>query len=199
MNRIESAARPFLTEMISGSQVTLDAPDQLAVARWIALKIMVSEYNQRDNAVTPAHDRENLRGKGLIPKYYRIYIGAHSASIDAGQMTSSSTGSLPGQPVPPMFGMAKNVLQSSFLAGRLVVHVNASRIDGFNIEDRIKIPAVHEEMRIWPLVRTRFHWPAGPTLTDADLAFLFSSWSRALAGEGIVWGGDNIPPAGTIA
>lgn len=191
MNRLEAAARPYLTAMIAGELITLNLVAQIAVAKWIALKVMVVEHTDQEIAVTPQEDRTAFMTEGRIPPYYRIYIGGHRSNADMGYMRHSATASLDIKgPVPPLNGMRRNVQQISFLAGRMFAHVNAARIDGFDIEDRVKVVFVHDFMRLWPMQRFDFNFPEGLLLGDAELRQLSNSWAALRDSPHMAWGGD---------
>ena len=191
MNRIEGEAKPYLTPMIAGESVALNLTAQVAVARWLALKVMVVEHTDQELAVTTLEDRIAFMERGQIPPYYRIYVGGHRSKSDMGYLRHSATASLDlTGPVPPLNGMRRNVQQVSFLAGRMFSHVNAARIDGFDIEDRVKIPFVHDYMRLWPMQRFTFNFPEGMLIGDGELQAMSNSWQALRQSPHMAWGGE---------
>lgn len=198
MNRTEATARPFLEKMIAGDAVHLLPINQLAVAKWIAMKVMVAEHADRELAVTTPGEKRLFMETGQIPGYFRIYVGSHVSKSDTGYVRASTTASLFGPIIalPSLDGMRRNVEQVTFLMGRLFVHVNAARLDGFFIEDRILIPIVHDEMRIWPLQHPAFKFPRGPILSDFELGQVSDSWNAIANSERTIWGGDLPVEAG---
>ena len=71
-----------------------------------------------------------------------------------------------------MDGTAKNIQTISLLMGRLFIHLNAARIDGFEIESTYFIPRVWAECRIWPRANSSLTWPHRPLLDDAGLSMV---------------------------
>jgi hypothetical protein len=74
MNDIESAARPIMTLMISGSSCDLDVFAQRQVANWVTLKMMIAEQNESGNVVTSLQQRDHFKGRRAIPGQTNIYI-----------------------------------------------------------------------------------------------------------------------------
>lgn len=191
MNTLERQARPHITKLISGEPLELDEFNQLAVARWIALKCIVSEHNSRTNALTPLADRISFKERLEIPPYFKIYLIAHKSEALTGYIRRAIVGSLPGRPLePPLDGMAKNMQQTMFLLGRTLVYVNAVRIDGFDFEDKIRVKWVHDSMRVWPKQHDVFRIPTGPLFGDRHISQLLDGWDTLIHHPKVRWGGE---------
>lgn len=193
MNRLETAARPHLTKMVDGKRFVMNDDEQLTVARWCAAKVMVAEHAPEMVPMTPEVDRRAMMERLSIPNYYRIYACAHSCEARLAYQRRSSVISLsPTGPVPGLDGMARNVQQVSFLIGRTMIHVNAARLEGFQIEDRFSMPIVQKHMRIFPQLAPRRKWPGMAILSAEQVRVLsnsleiigssaFGIWSRDTA------------------
>ena len=166
MNQLEKKARPFLTALIKGSIVTLNAGEMTVVARWIALKCIIAEHSVPNYELTPRADRVALR-EGIIPPYFRVYLINHKEPHGIGYFRHSLGLSLDGPPsIPPARGMPKNIQTVSFFLGRIFVHLNAARIDNYSIESRYLLTQIWDECRIWPFQRLPLTWPRRPMIDE---------------------------------
>ena len=75
MNTIESAARGSLTSLIISEKHILTVDAQRAVAKWIALKVMVAEHDRPSMAVTGSEERRAFMDRGEIPASMEIWLG----------------------------------------------------------------------------------------------------------------------------
>ena len=200
MNRLEKEARPFITPLINGDPIALDVFQMTVVARWIALKCIVAEHSNPDYELTPRADRMALRD-GIIPAYYRVYLINHTIAHGIGYMRHSLGLSLSPDlgpiPNPPPWGTPKNVQTVSFFLGRIMVHLNASRIDDYSIESRYLIPEVWDQCRIWPFQNLRMVWPRRPLLDETGVATVATALAEIMAVSDLVWQDPVRTPRGT--
>ncbi len=185
MRNLEEAARPFLTPLIKGSLIALGVEQGTIVARWVALKCIVAEHASRDTTLTPETDRFALRDRGAIPDYFQIYLINHNIKHGIRYNRHSVGISLTG-PVsnPPPWGRPKNVQSISFLLGRILVHLNASRIENYTIESRYRTFPINvwETCRLWPFVGNNMVWPRRPLLDRGGVSSVSSALEIALSG-----------------
>lgn len=173
MNRREGEVRPFLEPMIKGEPITLTPLQVETLAKWCAHKFIVMEHAAHDTSLTPWEDRVALREHGTIPDYFRIYIGNHASKHRAISVRHSHTLALSlAGPSPPLDGTSRNIQTITILMGRLFIHLNAARVDGFEIESRYLIPRVWNECRIWPNPNAASTWPHRPLLDDSGLSMV---------------------------
>lgn len=174
MNRAEGAVKPFLRIMIAGEPISIDSEQMGALARWCAHKFIVMEHAAAETSVTPRCDRVALRDRGVIPPYFRIYVGNHASKHRFGSTrhSHSMARSLANGPVPPLDGTTRNIQTITILMGRLFIHLNAARVDGFEIESTNFISRVWDECRIWPSPNSSLVWPHRPLLDDAGLSMV---------------------------
>jgi hypothetical protein len=197
MNRIEREARPFLTQLINGAQISLNAVEMAVVARWIAVKCIVAEHATPNYELTPRADRVVLREHGVLPEYFRVYLINHKVAHGIGYVRHSLGLSLDGPPSdPPAWGTPKNVQTISFFLGRILVHLNAARIDNYSIESRYLLPQIWNECRIWPFQRPRMTWPRRPLLDDNGVTVVASALAEIIAAADITWLDPTHPPRG---
>lgn len=188
MSRLETAARPLLSPMALGQQVNLDTAAQEIVARWIALKIMVSEHSRGDMSLTTQEDRTLFKDEGLIPSYYRIYITSHMTSQSTGFYRHSVTLTLSSEGLnPPLRGAVKNVQTISMMVGKIFVHHVADRVRDFTFEERVIFPQLYNSARLWPAQQAEMSWPRRPLLDGDGANFIALGLERYLSASKINW------------
>ena len=169
MNVREQAVRPFLETMIKGDPTIITDEQMLTLALWCAQKFIVMEHAELNTAVTPRADRLMLRD-GTIPPYFRIYVGNHlSKSRSASIRHSHTLARSRDGPTPPLDGTYRNIETITVIMGRLFLHLNAARVDNFEIETSYKVSRVWAENRIWPDPNSAPNWPRRPVLSDTGL------------------------------
>lgn len=151
MNRIEGKVKPFLTYMITGDPITINSEQMLFLSRWCALKFIVLEHSKVGESVTPRSDRIAFRENGTIPPYFHIYAGNHTSQTRSGAVRHAGTFSLTDErPPASLDGSGPNTQTISIILGRLFLHLNATRVGGFKIEDDTNIIPIWDRCRIWP-------------------------------------------------
>lgn len=192
MSEAEERAKGSLTALIAGEPISLDEADQESLARWITMKCIVLEHANRGEAVTPESDRFDFAKSGKIPDYFRLYLISHRSSQLVGALRRTMAGCLPGTTnfEPPLGQLKKNIQRIEIFLGKTFVYVNAARIDGFDLEDRIHIPLIHEKLRIWPPQSVVFELPTADLASPQTLVKLSETWERFFNHPKVLWGGD---------
>jgi len=160
MSAIESDAKPYLIPLIRGEDTQLCGVALLAVSKWIALKVIVSEHDNPKHFVTPEDDRRRFADDGTIPDYFDIRIAAHSLDTEVGYIrhTQTVTISTPdGSFVSPESTPIKNMQDVQFIIGRLLVVAGASR-SNIKIDEMFGIRS-DALPRIWPNDTRELNWP----------------------------------------
>ena len=193
MSGIEDAVKPLLTPIIRGDPITLDLKDLELIARWATLKAIVSEHDNRHTEVTPQVERTAFMTNGIIPAYFNIYLLTHKCPSRIGYVRTSQAISLTMDgPVPPLEGRQKNTQQISVILGSAMLYINAARVDGFRVEDRLNMPSV-VKLRIWPPNVAPLTWPAEPILTCDQMRNLAFTMEKIMALPEVKWAGDRSP------
>ena len=188
MNRAEGRVRPFLRDMIEGNPVTLSATQIEDLAYWCAIKFIVLEHASDDTSITPRRDRVAFRESGKIPSYFRIYVGNHASKYRSGLRRSSRCMALSHEgPKPPLVGTAKNIQTTTILMGKLFIHLNAARVDNFEIERAYIVARVWDECRVWPIVPATRKWPHRPLLDDAGLSMIAHTLETLFSASNTIW------------
>jgi hypothetical protein len=188
MNRQEQLVRPFFEPMIKGEKIVLE-PEQLgALAVWCAIKFIVMEHSAIETALTPRDERLKLREEGKIPEYFRIYIGNHNSKSFSASVRHSHTMALSAVgPKPELNGTDRNIQTITLLMGRLFIHLNAARVDGFEIEQAYWISRVWDECRIWPDANCSLAWPHRPLVSDNGLGLIGNTLDTLLTSGKATW------------
>lgn len=188
MNRIEEAARPALTRVANAEQCVLHAQDLEAIARWVALKTIVVEHNAPNLTVTPQADRARLMTEGKIPDFFRVYMALNVSKHRIGFVRHTHSIWMPKMgPIQSPEGADQNIQTITFLAGRVVFHVNADRVPGFDFESTSLVLPVWHECRIWPPSRDHMAWPRKPALGEQGLETLAGCLERLVRTPKLPW------------
>lgn len=188
MSKLEGQVRPLLTPIITGSPVALDFEQMAVIAQWIALKCIVSEHSSPNVSVTPRHERVEFRNHGTIPDYFRIYVANHNMKGAAGYMRHSFCMSREGPaPDPPLMGSPNNVQTITFVLGRVFVHLNAARVNGYTIESRHIIQPFHGQCRIWPFQHYEMVWPRRPLIDQSGMSLVANTLDTIKDAANITW------------
>jgi len=188
MNDREQEVRPFLEPMLKGEAITITSEQTAELARWCAQKFIVMEHASRGTALTPRADREALRIGAQIPPYFRIYMGNHVSKSRSASMRHSHTLALTSEgPVPPLNGMDRNIQTISLVIGKIFVHLNAARVDGFDLESTYFVSRVWDECRIWPDPNSSCSWPHRPLLDNAGLSIMSAGLEQIIQSAKVTW------------
>lgn len=146
------------------------------------------EHAALGTSVTPRSDRVALRENGTIPNYFRIYVGNHASASRSGSTRHSHTmARSPDGPSPSLDGTERNIQTITILMGRLFIHLNAARVDGFEIEDAYFISRVWAECRIWPNASSSLIWPHRPLVGNDGLSMIANTLQKVFSSEKVRW------------
>jgi hypothetical protein len=211
MSQLEEEVKPILTPLIKGEEITLDRAQLDTLAQWIAMKVMVGEYNDPTSATTPRPDRIAFRQSRTIPSYMRIYVASHDVPFEksAGYLRNSQSiarrkgedvapvdrlarirralqRGIP-QPSPPLGDVPNNIQTVTFFLGHIFVHVTSTRVDDFAIEDIALIPKLYDTARIWPEQGSEMTWPRDPKFTLDQVNDIAGLMPKALGAQDYYW------------
>jgi hypothetical protein len=174
MNALETAARPFLTPLISTTSHTITATAALAIAQWIALKIMVGEHNQPGDAVTLPSDRAKFRSTWQLPPNFKIWIarcgvgGWQTAYLRHAGTVSATPGVRPEH-------RRKNIDSITFGIGDLLVHALHTTAPDVDLGLTLSEPGV--VIPLFPVVG-EIMWPPARSISAEEAAFLANTLDR---------------------
>lgn len=194
MNRLEVAARPIVTALALAEQITLNENDLNTLARWITVKCLVAEHDKPKVDVTPQSYRTAFMKDGKIPEFFRIYAVLNVSKSRIAYIRHTNCISLSDiGPVPPLDGATQNIQTISFLVGKVLFHLNAARIENFELEKRAIIVPVWGKCRIWPLQTVPMIWPRRPALDKDGIESVSSVLKRYIGVSKVRWGPLELP------
>ena len=166
MGDIEERVKPFLIPVLQGQPVLLDSAAQLHLANWIALKIMVVEHEEANDAVMRQRHRSAFMRRRTIPPEMRIWVAMHDEPLFyTGYWHRTFRGRL-GKPIPPR-SKFKNV-QTTFLGvGHLYTLTFVSLIPEIKLDLRRGSDKVRA---IWLPTGADINWPLPRISTDTGKA-----------------------------
>jgi hypothetical protein len=183
MNHQDDGIKPILTPLILGQPAVLGPEQQRALASWIAMKVMVTEYSEPEDVVSTQEERSAMFNQRTVPAHWKIWIARQTGQLwRTGYLRQSATLGTPdetGTPIPPGGSRAKNTQLISIGFGYLVVHVFSTRVP----EMRWDYPQ-GTLFRIHPF-RDTLVWPPRNVMNGAQIDFLGRQYDRFL--EGLHW------------
>jgi hypothetical protein len=179
MSRLETAVKPFLLPLISGTRAILDNYRQEQVATWIAMKLLTCEFSDPEDIATPEIERSLLMGRRKPPDVMGIWIARCSTPgwTNTYWRQAATLGWAPLGTLPDLSGgpLPKNTQSQTFVIGELFVQAVSSTVPGLEFHTP---PHVARSMRqIWPF-KASFLWPPGPSLSDNDVRFIATAFNR---------------------
>src|SRR6266702_2501767 len=156
MSKIETDTKPVLSLIIKGEPITLGRAQRYQLAKWIALKVMVSEQNVPKDAVITQAERSAFMEAGAMPVGLKIVI----AQIDNEKWRNSYSrhaATLSASPHPPIGAEGKNVQTTTFGIGTLLVFCSVITFSGLDF--RFEAKTVDALACLWPLRDDDINWP----------------------------------------
>jgi hypothetical protein len=186
MSRLEASARFTLVPLIEGKPAVMAEQRQRVLAAWVAMKSMVIEFSNAEDAVTKEDEREFLMLHMEPPPNWRIWIAKqHGLRWRTGLVRAANTigfASEGGTKVLPDSSFAKNTQSITLGFGQLLIHAFSTRVPG--LEPQPSPPMASALRKIWPL-SPGFLWPAGPVITDFGIDAL--SVALPTLGNSLPW------------
>jgi hypothetical protein len=180
MSRIESAAKPMLTDLILGKARILDNTQQLALSTWITLISIVAEYTDKPTLSIPTHHRRYLMEKNLPPEGWRIWIGAYSG-VRWGECHDYRHFGLAIVPKNTFHSIRPecNTQFSTFVIGSLLIHAASTTIQ--NLTPTFNSIVDHGLEQIWPSLKQNVTWPTSFALSDEHVDYISDAFFRQLS------------------
>jgi hypothetical protein len=191
MSGVETTTKPILIPLIKAEQVVLDANARLELARWILLKVFVSEFNGvrgvQSDPIFEAADRKRFMDTREIPNYCRIFIGVHDSHKWESAFSRFSTGIAPDNAPLPADKSKKNTQSVTWGLGRLLIYLYVT--DSVEFFEKYPLDSLSRRMRIlWPLTPGDMLWPTIHTIKEKDADDLAMFLQRLV--ETSTWIGD---------
>lgn len=163
MSRLESAAKPALTDLILGNKTILDATNQKVISSWTVMTSIISEYTDTPTRSIPASDYQHLMNTNLPPDGWHIWLGT-CAGIRWKQGYRHH-----GLAVGPRQGFRwfvpkYNTQFSTFGIGSLLIHAASSTVP--NLVQKFDKSTLGGLIQIWPQMSPNVTLPSALVLTD---------------------------------
>jgi hypothetical protein len=171
MSEIEEETKPILTPMILGHSAILCEADQLTLATWITLKMIIAENHMKKPPITPLARRKAFMNNPYPLENSKIFIA--SCKTPKWQATFENASLFLGSGTPvdelELADRADNAQTITFGIGRLFVHANHAIDIGVSLDIQNRNDAILAQ--IWPIDRSEIYWPPlrDITLFEADL------------------------------
>ncbi len=175
MSGIEQVVGPVLGPMMLGHSVTLGDVEQRSLALWIALKLMVFEQAERNEAAIPRAVCEEFKASRTMPANMRIWL-FHSANPEwAAGITRDSASLLREAPPPGSLRPGPNTQAVLFGLREVLVYASHSQIADFDLSLKVN-PLLGKQ--IWPRERSEVLWPPVRSLSFREVGHLATTFNR---------------------
>jgi hypothetical protein len=167
MSKIQEQVKPILIPLINGEPTTLDRTAQSAVSAWVCMAMMAANLVEPDKSVILATEHQWPYSKRTVPLNWAIWIGDFHRQNWKGHMVHNVMALSNAEHVPKVdeMGVARQNTQSStFVVGRLYIHVVSSLIASVPRNIRLNSPGATKLRRIWYPALSPIQWP--PTALD---------------------------------
>jgi hypothetical protein len=136
MSRLENATKPILLKLTQGEPTALDREQQTLLAQWIALKVMITEWNRPLEAFIPKEDRRAFMDNRIIPPYLEMWVITHDSEKWKGAFLRQTA--LLAFPGPRPSGR-RNSATVAIGFGRLFIFVMMTLEKGMKLSERIGV------------------------------------------------------------
>jgi hypothetical protein len=189
LSAVQDTAKPLLIPMLDGRTCVLGRDKQQALATWIAMATMTSEFllHEKTQISVSQVDRDWLWQKHNPPPDWRIWIGHYRRYRSAEQWVHCSVPIYDGAPVVAQDdGPQCNTQSTTFMVGELFVHAMSAAFPNHARDwDWRGWERAHQVLgQIWPPKESAIVWPTvSVSMTDADainIARAFFGWVDAI-------------------
>jgi len=162
MSGLETQVRHILEPLALDRAISLHATDQLVLAKWIAMKVMVAEHNIATLEVTSREARSEFRQSGAIPDGMRIWLWRCGAARWRTRWDRYVFG-LYAEDEAPSGGL--NAQDVTFGFGHLLINcLQAAKPEHALLTE----PSALHSRQLWPVSNSQLEWP--PERLTADEA-----------------------------
>lgn len=187
MSRLEESIKPFLVSVLEGKRHTLDENGIAELARWIVMKVMVSEYAEDGTQLTPYPDRNRFRESQEIPSYFRIYMGKHNIVDQSAYLRCSATlSSNWSGPAVNIEMSQRNTQTVCFLLGPVVFFVVACREENLKVWKFFKL---NQLKCIFPFKKKQFNWHTLHLISQPQIANIANALNDLTQSPMVKYGG----------
>lgn len=170
MNRVDDAAFPFVSEMIRGNPITLDAAAQCAVATWFAKVAITSRFSLIAPAPLEAKWATDLYRTASISPLWHVWLGTYDGNwplwyVPEDVRVEKAKGAPPF--LEPPEPNAAVLYEHGVVASLALGHLFLQMIGFSGVGDPELAPPV-ELIEVWPS-GADVKWPTVKRITDENL------------------------------
>ena len=196
MKGLVDASKPLVTRLVQGQSCRVSRQDQEVLAAWIAVAVVVSEWERRDWVTVPPGDRDKLWKTHRPPDTWKIWVGDYRRESWKPQLIHQRY-SVTRNDHPQVEGGARgrsNTQSTTYVVGRLFVHVLSSEVLYEGVDLQFQGANARLLRQIWPPSEFSVLWPP-PTMDDRDADRIAGAMMQAaLRGLGLPSLEKLIPP-----
>jgi hypothetical protein len=189
MSLLQEDTKPILLPLVLGEVSSLHKNNQSKLAAWIAMFTMVSEFIDKTETRIgiPATERLFLKEKQIVPPNWKKWIGNYRSEKWKGVWLHSTIPIKSEKHIPKKHDSGlylPNTQTTTFLVGKLYVHVLSSEIERITRSQDIRGAGRKLLYRLWPIRSSPVNWPPPLTMSDADaeaIASAFINRARKIA------------------
>jgi hypothetical protein len=176
MSDLQRVAKPILVPMITGKSkkpVVLTLERQKILAAWSAMSVICAEYFHPNRATVSVTDRRWSYNTKTATNDFRIWIGDYSRKEwiphwgHFSLRISEHEGLAQGWTVHPDGTPRSNTQTTTFVVGRLFIHVYSCPFPEILHADKIVSAVDSKLVQIWPSRHSFLIWPSG-AVSDRD-------------------------------
>jgi hypothetical protein len=176
MNKLEEAARPYLTPLILGQTLMIEPAAQCVISEWIALKAMVMSFDTVTlSSPIPEEACHSFKETLTLGSGWDIWIGYYAGAALRAHYASRTlyeSVNLPGEPVTIPTVNDRNTYVLVLVIGKLFIHAGWSALNLFPQHTHNQLaPSL---LPLWPLRDRPIGWPAITGLTDEQAVEIFN-------------------------
>jgi hypothetical protein len=172
LSRLETAAKPLLTPLITGHKQRLNAEAELIIAAWAFKIAILGEYLDPSSAVIDREARRWLFDHGEPAAETYVYLGATDARWPGDTHYSDKKMALHPIAGAVSEGLVGNV--STILIKHLALQVGWSPLNGAKF--MYQAPFDGSLAQIWPILAGSVQWPPGLVLQPPIVGQLIDYW-----------------------
>lgn len=180
MNRIETEAKPFITELAFSNPISLFRYEQEVLSKWVFLKLIIGEYDSNETRIITADQRQYFYKYQLIPSPWKIWIAKNSSAI-WGNLFNQTLGTLTYTDISSLKLGTYRYKAAIFIIGELTIHIGkfslqeANLISGHQFDYMIIGQHANKVMKIYPSNNSIIKWNKVEKLTDSELHLLYNN------------------------
>ena len=177
MSDVEELTKELVLPMLRGEEVVLGKEEQLCLATWGYMKVLVLERVQRQHRILPddryrALEAHLSNGIMSLPRSATVFLAAHGGKALDGGYTHHLT--------VDRFDLSQPVFMATFTLRQVVLQVFDNLEAPIGIVPERVASLRGRDVQIWPVESAEIKWPPGEPLADEELTLYANLASEEL-------------------